>query len=91
MIFTLRSRLTLVYTAVFGLLLVAIAVVSYRVLAYQLDSDMTGALLLGAGVELFQSSHFAFSLEARTLIASFDDVDEGTTVATNVLFGLQWW
>jgi hypothetical protein len=57
----------------------------------ELDSEMTGALLLGAGVELFQSSHFAFSLEARTLIASFDDVDEGTTVATNVLFGLQWW
>lgn len=45
MIFTLRSRLTLVYTAVFGLLLVAIAVVSYRVLAYQLDSDMTANLV----------------------------------------------
>jgi heavy metal sensor kinase len=42
--FTLRSRLTLVYTAVFGLLLTALSVVSYRVLAYRLNADVTANL-----------------------------------------------
>jgi len=42
--FTLRSRLTFVYTVVFGVLLAAIATVSYRVLAYQLDADVTSSL-----------------------------------------------
>jgi heavy metal sensor kinase len=42
---TLRSRLTLVYAAVFGLLLTAIGVVSYGVLAYELDRDVTTNLL----------------------------------------------
>jgi heavy metal sensor kinase len=41
---TLRTRLTLVYTAVFGLLLTAIGLVSYRVLARQLDADATAEL-----------------------------------------------
>jgi len=41
---TLRSRLTLIYTAVFGVLLVATSVVFYRVLAYQLDADVTANL-----------------------------------------------
>ena len=44
MILTLRSRLTLVYTGVFGVLLVAIAAASYRVLAYQLDADVSANL-----------------------------------------------
>ena len=44
MILTLRSRLTLVYTGVFGALLIAIAFVSYRVLAYQLDADVSANL-----------------------------------------------
>ena len=44
MTLTLRSRLTLIYTAVFGVLLVATSVVSYRVLAYQLDADVTANL-----------------------------------------------
>jgi heavy metal sensor kinase len=44
MTLTLRSRLTLFHTAVFALLLTAIAVVSYRVLAYQLDADLTATL-----------------------------------------------
>lgn len=44
MTLTLRSRLTLVYTAVFGVLIVAISAVSYRVLAYQLDTDVTANL-----------------------------------------------
>jgi heavy metal sensor kinase len=43
-ILTLRSRLTLVYTGVFGVLLIAIAAVSYRVLAYQLDADISATL-----------------------------------------------
>jgi murein DD-endopeptidase MepM/ murein hydrolase activator NlpD len=40
----LRTRLTVFYTAVFGLLLTALALVSYRVLARQLDSDATSSL-----------------------------------------------
>jgi heavy metal sensor kinase len=43
-ILTLRSRLTLVYTGVFGVLLIAIAAVSYQVLAYQLDADASATL-----------------------------------------------
>jgi heavy metal sensor kinase len=42
--FTLRSRLTLLYTVLFGLLLAGIGVVSYRVLAYQLDADVSANL-----------------------------------------------
>ncbi len=44
MTLTLRSRLTLVYTALFGLLLLAISITSYRVLAYRLDADVTANL-----------------------------------------------
>ena len=44
MTLTLRSRLTLIYTAVFGVLLVATSVMFYRVLAYQLDADVTANL-----------------------------------------------
>jgi heavy metal sensor kinase len=40
----LRTRLTIVYSLVFGALLAALAVVSYRVLAEQLDSDATANL-----------------------------------------------
>ena len=44
MTFTLRSRLTLLYTALFVVLLAVIAAVSYRVLAYQLDADVSASL-----------------------------------------------
>ena len=44
MTFTLRTRLAVFYTAVFGLLLTALSVASYRVLARQLDADATDAL-----------------------------------------------
>ncbi len=44
MTFTLRSRLTLLYTVLFGVLLAVIAAVSYRVLAYQLDADVSANL-----------------------------------------------
>jgi heavy metal sensor kinase len=42
--FGLRTRLTVFYTLVFGLLLMALAGVSYSVLAQQLDSDATATL-----------------------------------------------
>jgi heavy metal sensor kinase len=42
---TLRARLTVFYTLIFGALLIALAVVSYRVLARQLDSDATANLI----------------------------------------------
>ena len=45
MTLTLRARLTIVYAVVFGLLLTAIGVVSYRVLTYELDQDVTTNLL----------------------------------------------
>jgi heavy metal sensor kinase len=41
----LRTRLTIVYTAVFGLLLTLVGLVSYRVLAGQLDADATANLM----------------------------------------------
>src|SRR5260370_39500535 len=41
----LRTRLTGFYTIVFGVLLTLIAVVSYRALAQQLDSDATTNLI----------------------------------------------
>jgi heavy metal sensor kinase len=43
--FSLRTRLTVFYTLVFGLLLMVLAGVSYRVLDQQLDSDATASLL----------------------------------------------
>jgi heavy metal sensor kinase len=43
--FSLRTRLTVFYTLVFGVLLVTLATVSYRVLAQQLDSDATTGLV----------------------------------------------
>jgi heavy metal sensor kinase len=41
---TLRSRLTLIYAAVFGVLLASLGVASYRAMAYQLDADVTDRL-----------------------------------------------
>lgn len=41
----LRTRLAVFYTAVFGVLLTALAAVSYRVLAQQLDTDATATLV----------------------------------------------
>jgi heavy metal sensor kinase len=42
--FGLRTRLTVFYTLVFGVLLMALASVSYRVLSQQLDSDASATL-----------------------------------------------
>jgi len=71
---TLRSRLTLVYTAVFGALLAAISVVSYGVLAYQLDADVTANL-----AELTSGLHgyLRFGGEVPTVV--FDRSDPAET------------
>jgi heavy metal sensor kinase len=45
MMLTLRTRLTVFYTAIFGVLLTALATVSYRALQQQLDSDATASLI----------------------------------------------
>ena len=45
MTLALRTRLTVVYAAIFGVLLIALSAVSYRVLAEQLDSDATSSLI----------------------------------------------
>ncbi len=45
------------------------------------------ALLVGAGIELIQTSGFALSLEVRGFGASFE---EKKAVGGNVLLGLQW-
>jgi heavy metal sensor kinase len=42
---TLRSRLTLVYAGVFGTVLIALAIASFRAFAYQLDADVTANLM----------------------------------------------
>jgi heavy metal sensor kinase len=42
--FGLRTRLTVFYTLIFGVLLMVLAAVSYRVLSQQLDSDATATL-----------------------------------------------
>jgi heavy metal sensor kinase len=67
---TLRSRLTLVYTAVFGVLLVAIGVVSYKVLAYQLDVDMTANL-----AELTSALHGYLRFDNGMPTVVFDPTD----------------
>ena len=45
MTLALRTRLSVVYTIVFGVLLTGLATVSYRALRQQLDSDATASLL----------------------------------------------
>jgi heavy metal sensor kinase len=77
-ILTLRSRLTLVYTGVFGVLLIAIAAVSYRVLAYQLDADVSANL-----EELTRGLHgyLRFGEGAPTL--TFDRTDPAQAAFVN--------
>ena len=70
MTLTLRSRLTLIYTAVFGVLLVAISVVSYRALAYQLDADVTANL-----AELTTGLHGYLRFQEETPAVVFDHSD----------------
>jgi len=67
---TLRTRLTVVYTAVFGLLLTAISLVSYEVLARQLDADATASLM-----ELTTGLHGYLKFDSGTPTLSYDPVD----------------
>lgn len=77
MTLTLRTRLTVVYTAVFGLLLTAISVVSYEVLARQLDADATASL-----TELTSGLHGYLKFDGVTPTLSYDssDADEAAFV-----------
>ena len=67
---TLRTRLTVVYTVVFGLLLTAISVVSYEVLARQLDADATASL-----TELTSGLHGYLKFDSGVPTLSYDPVD----------------
>lgn len=67
---TLRTRLTVVYTAVFGVLLTAISVVSYEILARQLDADATASL-----TELTSGLHGYLKFDSGTPTLSYDPVD----------------
>jgi hypothetical protein len=51
-------------------------------------SERAPGLLLGAGVELVQTRHFALSLEGRLITASFES---GTSSGSSVQLGFQWW
>lgn len=77
MTLTMRSRLTLVYTAVFGLLLSAIVVTSYRVLAHQLDADVTARLTeLTAGLH----GYLRFDHGTPTIVFDPNDPDQAAFV-----------
>ena len=77
MIVTLRSRLTLVYTAAFGALLLAIVLISYRLLAHQLDADATARL-----IELTEGLHGYLRFEEGGPAIVFDrnDADQAAFV-----------
>lgn len=72
MTLALPSRLTLVYTAVFGLLLTAFGVVAYRVLAHQLDADVTANL-----AELTSGLHGYLRFDNGAPTLTFDPTDPG--------------
>jgi len=70
---TLRTRLTVIYAAIFGLLLVGLSLASYRVLARQLDEDATGRL-----IELTDGLHgyLRFDEGASTIASDRSDPDQ---------------
>jgi heavy metal sensor kinase len=68
--FSLRTRLTVFYTLVFGLLLTALAAVSYRVLDQQLDSDATTSL-----VEMTNGLHGYLHFESGKPEILYDTTD----------------
>ena len=70
MTLTLRTRLTLLCTATFALLLAVLSVASYRVLARQLDLDETARL-----TELTTGLHGYLRFESGTPTIVFDDSD----------------
>jgi heavy metal sensor kinase len=68
--FTLRSRLTLLYAGLFGVLLAVISAVSYRVLAFQLDADVSANL-----IELTSGLHGYLRFPNDLPIVVFDQTD----------------
>jgi heavy metal sensor kinase len=74
---TLRTRLTIIYTIVFGVLLAALSFTFYRVLSKQLDADATGQL-----IELTEGLHGYVHFDGdRTVIASDrDDPDQAAFI-----------
>jgi heavy metal sensor kinase len=74
MTLALRTRLTVFYTAVFGVLLTALAAVSYRALGQQLDSDATASL-----IELTNGLHGYVKFENGTPEVRYDSSDPQET------------
>jgi heavy metal sensor kinase len=74
MTLALRTRLTVFYTIVFGVLLTAIAAVSYRALAQQLDSDATAGL-----IELTNGLHGYLHFENGAPEVQYDSSDPQET------------
>lgn len=70
MTLALRTRLTVFYTIVFGVLLTALAAVSYRALGQQLDSDATANL-----IELTNGLHGYLHFESGTPEVRYDSTD----------------
>ncbi len=70
----LRTRLTVFYTIVFGILLTALAAVSYRALGQQLDSDATRGL-----IELTNGLHGYLHFETGTPEVRYDSSDPQET------------
>jgi heavy metal sensor kinase len=74
MTLALRTRLTVFYTIVFGVLLTAIAAASYRALGQQLDSDATAGL-----IELTNGLHGYMHFENGTPEVQYDSSDPQET------------
>jgi heavy metal sensor kinase len=74
MTLALRTRLTVFYTLVFGVLLTAIAAVSYRALSQQLDSDATTSL-----IELTNGLHGYLHFEGDVPEVQYDASDPQET------------
>ena len=70
MTLALRTRLTVFYTIVFGVLLTAIAAVSYRALGQQLDSDATAGL-----IELTNGLHGYVHFDKGVATIQYDTTD----------------
>lgn len=74
---TLRTRLTIIYAAIFGLLLAGLSFASYRVLARQLDDNATGRL-----IELTDGLHgyLRFEHGASTILSDRNDPDQAAFI-----------
>jgi len=68
--FSLRTRLIVLYTVIFGVLLTTIGLSAYRLLAKQLDDDATGNL-----VELTNGLHGYLRIDDGEPTLVYDDTD----------------